>query len=95
MKKCLIFCFCLLLLSLVTNADAHQPRFVTNQSTSEINPIIIENPEVSKAFYGQIKKSNEYYVIDSTKDFVLYISLEVPDIPFQSKNIVLDLKNNF
>lgn len=93
MKKYIVFLSCLLVISLVGNASAHQPRLVTAQTNSQIGPIIIEEPEVSKAYYGQIEKSSEYYKIDSSKEFVLYMSLQIPDIPSQSKNLILELKD--
>lgn len=33
----------------------------------------------------------KYYKIGSNKEFTLYLSLQVPDIPMQSKNITLEL----
>lgn len=93
MKKHLIFLFCFLVIPLVANAFAHQPRLVIEQINSQTSPIIIEEPEISKAYYGQIEKSSEYYKIDSSKGFDLYLSLQIPDIPMQSKNIILELKD--
>ena len=75
----------------VLDAYAHQPRLVTDQENSLTNPIIIEEPEVSKAYYGQIEKSSEYYQIGSNKEFDLYLSLQMPDVPMQGTNITLEL----
>lgn len=91
MKIFILFIFCLLVFSLPLIAYGHQPRLVTDQASSLTNPIHIEEPEVSKAYYGQIEKSSEYYKIGSNKEFTLYLSLQVPDIPMQSKNITLEL----
>jgi hypothetical protein len=56
-------------------ALAHQPRLVTlNQ------PIIVDSPEISQAFYGELKGEPAIYVIRSTKSFKLYLNLLTPDI---------------
>jgi len=43
------------------------------------NPLKVENPEVSQAFYGVLKGKPEYYKISSEKDFNLYVGIVVPD----------------
>jgi hypothetical protein len=91
MKKFIIFVFCLLAFPLLLDVYGHQPRLVIDKISSLTNPIPVEEPEVSKAYYGEIEKSSEYYKIGSNKEFDLYLSLQVPDIPMQSKNITLEL----
>ncbi|MGZ7046940.1 MAG: hypothetical protein ACXVHP_01500, partial [Methanobacterium sp.] len=44
-------------------------------------PIIIQNPEVSQAFYGNLKGNPDYYQITSDKPFKLYLGLLVPASP--------------
>ncbi len=61
--------------------SAHQPRVDVGTNTSVTNPIIIENPEISQAFYGNLKGSPDYYQITSDKPFELYINLLVPASP--------------
>jgi len=58
---------------------AHQPRLVYDQELTRENPKIVVNPEVSQAFYGQLKSKPEYYKIFSDKDFNLYVGIVVPD----------------
>jgi len=60
---------------------AHQPRIVENAMV-EIN-----NPEVSQAFYGELKGSPCEFRIQSNQDFRLYVGLLVPDIPNIQKDI--------
>lgn len=55
---------------------AHQPRLVYLQEPS---PVIVENPEVSQAFYDELKGFPKSYFIESEKDFELYINLLVPE----------------
>jgi hypothetical protein len=54
-------------------------------NTTEENPIIIKNPEVSQAFYGQLEGNPDYYKIDSNKPFKLYLNILVPNIPVENE----------
>ena len=64
---------------------------VTDLDSSNTNPILIEEPEVSKAYYGRLEYSPEFYAISSNKEVDMYLSLQVPDLPMQSTNITVDL----
>jgi hypothetical protein len=94
MKKNIILIFFILLLPLAIDASAHQPRFIVGEQNSVSNPILVEQPEVSKAYYGKIEKSDQYYRVPSSKEFNLYLSLQIPDLPNQSKNVALELVDN-
>jgi hypothetical protein len=59
---------------------AHQPRLVYEQDLSLKNPKIIENPEISQAFYGELRGKIDFYKIISDKDFDLYINVLAPDV---------------
>lgn len=54
--------------------NAHQPRLIDEQLTD------IENPEISQAFYARLEGEPDYYQIESTESFKLYVGLLVPDI---------------
>ncbi len=60
---------------------AHQPRIVSEQFT------LIRNPEVSQAFYGNLKGKSDYYQINSNEDFNLYVGILVPDIKDIEKDV--------
>ena len=75
MKKILLLVFTVLFLSLTCSALAHQPRIVYTQ-LGDINVI---DPEISQAFYDELKGQPRNYFIDSNKDFELYINLLVPE----------------
>jgi hypothetical protein len=60
---------------------AHQPRLETGINTSMSNPIIIENPETSQAFYSILHGSPDYYKISSDVPFKFYLNLLVPQSP--------------
>lgn len=63
-------------------AQAHQPNIVKSEKT-EIN-----NPEISRAFYGELNGQPENFIVKSDKQFLFYINLLVPDI----KNVRKDFK---
>lgn len=75
----------------ISTVSAHQPRLISDQASSANAPTIIEEPEISKAYYAQLEKSSEYFRIDSNKEFGLYLSLQVPDITVQNTNLSLEL----
>ncbi len=75
MRRIILIIVLLLSLSFVF---AHQPRIVYEDDLSV--PLEIQNPEVSQAFYGELKGSAEYYKIDSEGDFHLYLGLLSPSI---------------
>jgi peptidase E len=57
------------------NVLAYQPKLVYSQTGN----IQISNPEISQAFYDELKGNPRDYFIDSSKNFELYINLLVPD----------------
>ena len=68
-----------LILSLVTiMAYAHNPVIVKRNSSKE-NPVLIQKPEISYAYYGELAGEPHYYKIVSSKPFTLYVNILVPD----------------
>ena len=57
---------------LAAQALAHQPVIVGNKTLE------IDNPEFSRAFYDELKGAPRSYLIDTDKEFDLYINLLVP-----------------
>lgn len=82
MKKFLIV---LLLLCFVA-ASAHQPRITYGIEITQQKPVVIYNPEVSQAFYGELAGHEDYYQITSEKPFNLYVGLLSPDIQGADKD---------
>ncbi|WP_431062277.1 hypothetical protein [Methanobacterium sp.] len=68
--------------------SAHQPRVDTGTTTTITNPIDVQNPEVSQAFYGNLKGNPDYYKITSDKPFKLYVNILVPQSPGISSDFV-------
>ena len=70
-----------LLVASISVACAHQPRLVIGDNASNDNPIVIQNPEVSQAFYGELQGQPNYYQIKSDNQFKFYLNLLVPASP--------------
>jgi len=64
-------------------AWAHQPRIVKPNS----GPVTVEQPEVSKAYYGELRGRPQLFEISSETPFVLYVNVLVPKIPDIEKNV--------
>ncbi len=78
--KLLILVF--VMLGLWTNvASAHQPQIVKGENT------IVADPEISKAYYGQLKGEPDVFFISATEPFDLYVNVLVPDIEGQKKDV--------
>ncbi|NYB51534.1 MAG: hypothetical protein HVN35_03075 [Methanobacteriaceae archaeon] len=82
-----IFFLIILLLSL-GEINAHQPRLDVGRAVSVENPIIVDNPEISQAFYGELNGKPVYYQIKSDKAFQLYVNLLLPTSPGQGGELV-------
>jgi len=64
------------------NVFAHQPRLVGNETN-----IVVDQPEISKAYYGSLSGKPATYRIESTESFRLYVNILVPDIEGIDKDV--------
>ncbi len=78
-NKFLIIAFGILILPVF--ALAHQPRITESRLTQ------VPSPEISKAYYAKLAGVPDVYVINSDKDFDLYVNVLVPDIAGQKKDV--------
>ena len=69
----------LLLIIVIKSSEAHQPVLNSEKSNSE-EPYIIEEPEVSKAIFAELKGEPHYYRIDSNTKFKFYAGITTPKI---------------
>jgi hypothetical protein len=76
----LVIMFIFLIFSLAV-AAAHQPRLDAGANISIENPIIVNEPEISQAFYGELQGQPNFYKITSDKPFKFYLNLLVPASP--------------
>jgi len=75
MKRLLIL---VLLLNMLPAAYAHIPELVLEDRNYTTGPILVEEPEISYAYYGKLQGSPQLYKIESETAFHLYVSLLVP-----------------
>ena len=91
MRKLLYLLICFLLISTVY---AHQPRIVYQQQIFQTNPIIVKKPEISQAFYAELKGQPEYYEIVSDKEFNFYVRILSPKITNAKKDFCVEVVND-
>ena len=79
MRKTLLIIYLTLSLILpILSASAHVPEIVDNERNFQDDPVPVENPEVSKAFYGRLSGTPHMYIIVADEPFNLYVSLLAP-----------------
>lgn len=75
----------LLLVILLTTvfgpAYSHKPRLAMERDMSLSNAFPIREPDVSQAYYGELKGSPDYYSLQLEKPLNFYLGILVPDIP--------------
>lgn len=76
MKKVIFSILCLLCVSV---ASAHQPRITWDNEDSKEHPIIVSQPEISQAFYWELRWNEAVYKIISDTWFLLYTNILVSD----------------
>ncbi|MEK6856296.1 MAG: hypothetical protein AABX66_04025 [Nanoarchaeota archaeon] len=87
--------FIILCIFLISIVCAHQPRLVFDKTSNIESPFIINNPEISQAFYGNLKGQEDFYQIYSDKPFNLYLNILSPAITGATKDFnLLILKDN-
>jgi hypothetical protein len=93
--KNFVWVLVLILMVLPLAVQAHQPRLVSG------DVVMIRNPEISQAFYGELKGVHDHYNIIEEEGFELYVSILVPDLPGIGKDVSVaiepidEIDNNF
>ncbi len=83
-----ILCF-FFLLPLVT---AHQPRLTMGLGIhSENDSLLVENPQVSQAFYGELKGSPDFYRIILDNKTRIYVGITAPFTPDAKTDFTVEL----
>ena len=70
-------------------SQAHQPVNVLHE-----NKVIVTEPEVSKAFYGELLGQPNFFTLHSDTSFNLYVNVLVPDVSGVAKNISFEIKKD-
>jgi hypothetical protein len=90
MKRILLVLTILISLFLVgKELLAHQPRIVSDERVMQI-----ENPEISQAFYGELKGEPVYYQIEEDNNFSLYVGVLSPQIENADKDFSVEVIKN-
>jgi hypothetical protein len=84
--KRILFAFFLLIF--LAPAFAHQPRLVAKET------VVVENPEVSQAFYAKLSGEEHHYEIFAEKPFELHVSILVPDVPGIEKDVFVEVEKD-
>lgn len=70
-------------------ALAHQPQIVEGEQ-----PVtVIEKPEISKAYYGELTGEPHVFTIDAREPFNFYMNVLVPDLPNAKRDVSAALIN--
>jgi hypothetical protein len=85
MKKEIILLIFVFILG-IQFVSSHQPRIVYDKTNVYEE---VYNPEISQAFYGELKGKSDYYVINSNSNFILYLNILSPDINNTKKDFYL------
>lgn len=81
MKKICVLAF-VILIAVQYCSSAHQPRLLDSEVM-----IKVPEPEISKAYYAELKGTPAIFVINSEEPFRLYVNVLVPDIKDIKKDI--------
>jgi len=88
MNKSLVF-FILVTFFVPFTIFAHQPNFIDKQIQ-----IINAEPEISKAYYGELIGSKAVYQIYATSSLKLYVQILSPKIPNSSRDFNVLIKDD-
>ena len=91
MRRTIAGLFFLLALTFPLVASAHQPVVVTGDS-----PIVINQPEISKAYYGQLTGNPQIFQIHASSALKFYMNVLVPDLSGAKHDVsaaIIDTKN--
>ena len=81
----------LILIFSLALVSAHQPRIVFETQSTLNNPVIIEQQEISKAYYGNLNGDADYFSIESDKEFLLYLNILSPKLNDSRTDFVVEV----
>jgi len=80
-RRILIFFAVIFSFIAATAVSAHEPHYVKDSRL-----IVIKNPDISQAFYGELKGWPAYYLINLKTAQDLFLQILVPDLPEASRD---------
>jgi len=88
-RKLLVIIPILLILPLVS---AHQPRLTMNLDIHDENSsLLVENPQISQAFYGELTGNPDYYKIILDNKTRIYVGITAPFTPDAKTDLTVEL----
>lgn len=66
---------------------AHQPRITESRET------LVIDPEISKAYYGELAGEPDVYIIETKEPFDLYVGILVPDKENSKKDVTAEIRS--
>lgn len=87
MKKLIYLTIIFLLIGVAGSALAHQSRLVLNETV-----VKVEDPEISKAYYGQLSDNPVVYQIEASQPFNLYVNFLVPATDNIRKDFIIEIR---
>jgi hypothetical protein len=88
MKQVLVLVLVSAFLSSALPVFAHQPRIV------ESNQIIVNAPDISKAYYGTLTGQPDIYTISATEPFELYVGILMPYEEDSRKDVSAEIRKD-
>ncbi len=73
-----IFQIVVAIMVFIAAMHAHQPRLIIGTQGTEENPIVVEEPEISKAYYAELNGKPQYYRFATKEEIGIYINILVP-----------------
>jgi hypothetical protein len=83
-----VYIFATLLILLTAHAAFSHRPVIVKEGGSRTDPIIVEEPEISWAYYGLLEGEPHFFEINSTEHFTLYVNILVPDYDAEGEAIV-------
>lgn len=82
-----------MLLLLFAAVFAHQPKLVMGHNLAVDTPYEVVQPEVSKAYYGELTGQPDYYIIEAREPFHLYVQVNSPLAPNEARKFSVEILN--
>lgn len=82
-----VFMTVLFLFTGLCGTHSHQPYLLMKTNFTQDHPYKIAEPVISKAFYGELKGSPDYYMVVPEKPMEFYINILTPDITNYNTNV--------
>ncbi|MCX6797886.1 MAG: hypothetical protein NTX66_01525 [Candidatus Falkowbacteria bacterium] len=93
-RKFILFIILLAAIFFVSPAKAHRPRLVYKQVLSQDQPAVIKDPNISQAFYGELKGQADYYQLDLKTPLNFYFGLLSPVIKLDHQDFSAEIITN-